>query len=73
MSEAQVRADLHRVDAEEAAEDDREITCEDENDEDNMVRLDDTSQGANAQGATVTKRLTQATFVITGLQIEEAQ
>ena len=73
MSEAQVRADLRRVDVEEAAKDDGEIAGDDEEDDKDLVDLDDNAQGNGAQRSQASRKLTLAAFVILGLQVEDTQ
>lgn len=76
MSEAQVRADLHRSDAEEAANDEKEILSGDEDMEDGfqLDEMDDSDHGhSHTTEARAPKKMTQAAFIISGLQIEEAQ
>lgn len=80
MSEAQVRADLHRLDDEETANDEKEISCGDgEGDDFHFDEVDDEHQhqhqheDSQSRNRQAPKKMTQAAFIILGLQIEEAQ
>lgn len=76
MSEVEVRADLHRCDAEEAANDDKEISG-DVGDSDNEIQFDAMDVSDDQEARTTrnrgSKKMTQAAFIILGLQIEETQ
>lgn len=72
MSEVEVRADLHRCDAEEMANDDKEISGDDDG-EVQFDDMDDDDVETRTTGIRGAKKMTQAAFIISGLQLEETQ